>query len=92
MAAYRALTRAGVTTRDAAELTGVARATAGRSTSTAPRASSRTAPANRLSAAERVDVLATLNSAEFVDRTPLQIYAELLDRGQYLCSVSSHRR
>lgn len=32
MAAYRALTSAGVTTRDAAELTGLARVTAGRDT------------------------------------------------------------
>jgi len=73
-------------------LTGVSRATAGRSTSTATRPSPRTAPANRLTAAERVEVLAVLNSAEFVDRTPLQVYAVLLDRGQYLCSVSSMYR
>jgi len=98
MAAYRALTIAGVTTRDAADLTGVARATADRSTArgssteTVSRPSPRTAPANRLSAAERVEVLTVLNSPEFVDRTPLQIYAVLLDRGRYLCSVSSMYR
>jgi len=28
----------------------------------------------------------------FVDRTPLQVYAELLERGQYLCSVSTMYR
>jgi len=65
MAAYRALTLAGVTTRDAADLTGVARATAGRPearpASTTSRPSPRTAPANRLSVAERVEVLAVLN-------------------------------
>jgi len=33
--------------------------------------------------------LAVLNSAEFVDRTPLQAYAVLLERGEYLCSVST---
>lgn len=30
-----------------------------------------------------------LNSVEFVDCTPLQIYAVLLERGRYLCSVST---
>jgi putative transposase len=97
MVAYRALINVGVTTRDAADLTGVARATAGRGTSTTTRPalgrpSSRSAPANRLSVAEQVEVLAVLNSAEFVDRTPLQVYAVLLDRGRYLCSVSSMYR
>lgn len=93
MGTYRALIVAGVTTRDAADLTGVARATAGRAaTPTSRRSSPRPAPANRLSAAERAEVLAVLNSAEFVDRTPLQIYAVLLERGRYLCSVSSMYR
>jgi len=94
MFAYRELTEAGVTTRDAAGLTGVARATAGRATSStsASRPSPRSVPANRLSAAERAEVLDVLNSAEFVDCTPLQIYAVLLDRGRYLCSVSSMYR
>jgi transposase InsO family protein len=96
MAAYRALTNAGVTTRDAAGLTGVARATAGRAesstASTMSRRPPRTAPANQLSIAEQTEVLAVLNSPEFVDRTPLQVYAVLLDRGRYLCSVSSMYR
>jgi putative transposase len=89
MTAYRALTLAGVSTRDAAHLTGVSRATAGR-TKTAAAASPlglspRPRPANRLTALERAQVLATLNSAEFVDCTPIQIYTVLLERGQYLC-------
>jgi transposase InsO family protein len=96
MLAYRALTNAGVTTRDAAHLTGVARATAGRAQSSPTLPSSRRpprpVPANRLSVAERIEVLGVLNSAEFVDRTPVQIYAVLLDRGVYLCSVSSMYR
>jgi putative transposase len=93
MVAYRALTSAGVTTRDAADLTGLARASAGRAaTSDTRRSSSRPVPANRLSVAERVEVLAVLTSAEFVDRTPLQVYAVLLDRGRYLCSPSSMYR
>ena len=90
MTAYRALTAVGVTTRAAAGLTGVSRATAGRAVRV--RASQRSVPANRLTATERAEVLAVLNSAEFVDRTPLQVYARLLDDGRYLCSVSSMYR
>jgi len=37
-------------------------------------------------------VLAVLNSDEFVDKPPLQVYAILLERGQYLCSVSTMYR
>jgi len=48
-------------------------------------------PANRLSPAERAQV-AVLNGDEFVDQTPLQVYATLLARGQYLCSVSTMYR
>jgi putative transposase len=93
MGAYRALTTAGVTTRAAAELTGVARATAGRTTTAATRPRLlRPLPANRLTTDERAELLTVLNSAEFVDRTPLQVYAVLLDRGRYLCSVSSMYR
>jgi putative transposase len=93
MIAYRALTGTGVTTRSAARLTGLARASAGRATATStPRRWPRPRPMNRLTAAERAAVLAMLNSAEFVDCTPLQIYAELLDRGRYLCSVSTMYR
>jgi putative transposase len=50
------------------------------------------APANRLSAAERATVLAVLNSDEFVDCAPIQVYATLLDRGIYLCSISTMYR
>ncbi|MGI8867745.1 MAG: IS3 family transposase [Mycobacteriales bacterium] len=92
MLAFRALTKAGVTTRDAAHLTGVSRATAGRLPRRGTVSALRSVPANRLTALERAEVLAVLNSVEFVDRTPLQIYAVLLDRGRYLCSVSSMYR
>ena len=97
MDTYRELTMAGVTTRSAATLTGVPRATATRKTSASigslagmPRQP--VAPANRLTDAERAAVLATLNSDEFVDQAPLQVYASLLARGQYLCSVSTMYR
>jgi transposase InsO family protein len=49
-------------------------------------------PANQLTDGERIQVLAVLNGAEFVDRTPLQVYAVLLARGEYLCSVSTMYR
>src|SRR5699024_11921501 len=49
-------------------------------------------PANRLTCAERARVLAVLTSAEFVDSTPMQVFATLLDREIYLCSVSTMYR
>ena len=91
MGAYSDLTAAGVTTRRAAALTGVPRSTAtARKTPVAP--AGVPAPrvvANKLSPAERARVLAVLNNTEFVDCTPLQVYATLLERGVYLCSVST---
>lgn len=98
MGTYVELTGAGVTTRDAAGLTGIPRATATRATKPAPVPESalvagpgRT-PVNRLSLAERTRVLEVLDSEEFVDRAPLQVYATLLERGEYLCSVSTMYR
>lgn len=37
-------------------------------------------------------MLATLNSDEFVDKPPLQIHAILLERGEYVASVSTMYR
>lgn len=42
-------------------------------------------PALALSAAERERIRQTLDSERFQDETPRQIYAALLDEGQYLC-------
>lgn len=92
MNAYRELATAGVTTRAAAALTGVARATATRASSTRRRTRTPVTPVNRLTAAEQHRVLAVLNSAEFIDRTPIQVYATLLRQGTYLCSVSTMYR
>ena len=93
MNAYTDLTGAGTSSRAAAALTGVPRATAARrSARPTPPAPRQARPANRLSHAERVEVLATLNSDEFVDTTPMQVYATLLDRGVYLCSVATMYR
>jgi len=93
MATYAELTGAGVTTRDAAELTGLPRSTATRRRAepakvpVAPRP-----PANRLSAAERLAILAVLDAPRFVDLPPIQIFAILLDEGRYLCSISTMYR
>ncbi len=94
MGAYRDLTAVGVGTRAAASLTGMSRATAARAkrSPAAPSPAPAAAPANRLSPAERGELLAVLNSDEFVDQPPLQVYATLLERGRYLCSVSTMYR
>jgi putative transposase len=46
----------------------------------------RTPPARALSAAEREAVLAELHSERFVDCSPAQVWATLLDEGRYLAS------
>ena len=46
----------------------------------------RPAPARALSALEREAVLGELHSARFVDCSPAQVYATLLDEGRYLAS------
>ena len=93
MATYQQLAQAGVTTRAAAELTGLPRSTATRRT-TAPvvKPAAARPPANRLSAVERSEILAVLDAPGFVDLPPIQIYATLLDEGRYLCSISTMYR
>ena len=49
-------------------------------------------PVNKLTDLERRRVLEVLTSDRFVDLAPLQIYAQLLDEGVYLCSVSTMYR
>lgn len=93
MGAYADLTARGTPTRQASVLTGISRATASRRQQCpGPPTPREMVPANRLSCTERAKVLAVLTSDEFVDATPLQIFAELLDRGIYLCSVSTMYR
>lgn len=76
------------TTRAAAALTGICRATAARrKTRPLPVPRETVAPTNRLTCPERAHVLAVLNSDEFVAAAPIQVYATLLDRGVYLCSI-----
>ena len=46
----------------------------------------RPTPARALCEGEREHVLETLSSPRFVDRSPAEVVATLLDEGQYLCS------
>jgi putative transposase len=80
--------------RAAARLTGVSRATAHRATVIGPKRPRRRGrpPANRLDDAERAAVLAVLNSDRFVDTTPIEVFATLLDEGVYLASIATFSR
>jgi putative transposase len=91
MGIYREPRAAGITTRAAARLTGLSRATVTRKPRP-PLWVVSPAPANSLSATERANVVAALDSPRFVDQPPLQVYAQLLDEDTYLCSVSSMYR
>jgi transposase InsO family protein len=96
--AYVSLIGGGVSTRHAAVLTAVVRSTAvrRRRAATAPTPAAPVPPAcdpvNKLTDLERRRVLDVLTSGRFVDLAPLQIYAQLLDEGVYLCSVSTMYR
>lgn len=57
---------------------------------TAPRP--RPTPVRALSPTERQDVLAVMHEPRFVDLAPRQVYAQLLDEGQYLCSLRTMYR
>jgi putative transposase len=96
--AYTSLTADGVCTREAALLTGLVRSTAIRrgNAATAPTpvvvSQPATGPVNKLTTRERLRILEVLTGTRFVDLAPLQIYAQLLDEGVYLCSVSTMYR
>lgn len=93
MGAYDDLVAAGTTTRKAATLTGVPRATAARRhRRPTPLLREGKAPVNALSETERARVLGVLNSDEFVDAAPTAVYATLLARGEYLCSPATMYR
>ena len=49
-------------------------------------------PARSLSGTERKGVLDVLNSERFADVAPAQVYATLLDEGNYLCAVRTMYR
>jgi len=52
----------------------------------------RSTPARALSSMERETVLATLHAERFVDQSPAEVYATLLDEGRYLCSIRTMYR
>jgi putative transposase len=80
--------------RAACDALGVARASLYRYTqptrSTIPL--QRPTPPRALRLEERVTVLDQLNSERFLDQAPAQVYATLLDEGQYFCSVRTMYR
>ena len=90
MLAYRQITATGWPTREAADLVGVARATATRKPTVAlPVPAPPVVPANKLNRVDRARILELVNSPTFVDLPPIQIYAQLLDQGVYLASIST---
>jgi putative transposase len=62
-----------------------------KNTSTTP-VLTRQRPEHALSDAEQQTVLATLHAPRFVDLAPPQVYAQLLEEGQYLCSIRTMYR
>ncbi len=96
MDTHRQLTGAGTSTRAASQLTGIARASIERDnrrrTRGTPLPAQPQAPANALSTQEKAQLLAVLDSPEFVDAAPAQVYAALLDQGRYLASISTMYR
>ena len=69
----------------ACEALGIVRSSLYRARQPHPVAQPRLAPAHALSSTEREAVRETLNSERFMDKAPRQIYAALLDEGEYLC-------
>lgn len=57
-----------------------------------PASKPRPRPARGLSDDERAKVLATLDSDEYMDKAPAQVYAALLELGIYLCSIRTMYR
>ena len=90
-AAYQRLLDIKIPQRKAAVIAGVSRTTMNRKPSK-PQDTPRPAPPNKLSHVERAAILSALNSPEWVDMAPMQVYAKLLDEGQYLGSLSSFYR
>lgn len=88
MGTYRALLGAGVPSRAAAVLVGIPRATATR-IPRPPTLRARVVPVNKLTVMERAKLLCVVNSPQFVDLPPIQIYARLLDEGVYVGSIST---
>jgi putative transposase len=78
----------GVTAREACEALGIPRANyyRWRQPAAVSEPSIRPSPPRTLEPEERQKVLDVLHDAAFVDRSPTEVYATLLEQGQYLCS------
>ena len=87
-------TRTEVGTAAACRSLGVPRATLYRHRQTKPPASAapRPKPPRALSEQERRQVLDVLHSEPFADKAPAEVYAALLDQGEYLCSIRTMYR
>ena len=57
-----------------------------------PMTPARRSPRNRLTDVERARVLEVVNSKRFIDLAPIQIFAQLLNEGTYLYSISTFYR
>jgi putative transposase len=81
-------------TRTACDLLGVSRATRyrRRRPPLAGPPAPRPTPPNKLTEAERQQVLEVLRSPEYCDLAPAQVWARLLDEEIYLCSISTMYR
>jgi len=86
--------QAATSTKQACELLGASRATLYRRRNPPPRPAprARPAPPNKLTEAERQQILTVLRSAEYCDLAPAQVWARLLDDGIYLCSIRTMYR
>lgn len=88
MTAIADLRREGVTAREACEALGTPRANyyRWRQPAATSKPSIRPSPPRTLAPEERQKVLDVLHDTAFVDRSPAEVYATLLEQGQYLCS------
>lgn len=77
---------------DACEALGVPRSRVYRERQPKREPQPRPTPPHALAADERAEVRAVLNSERFMDQSPRQVYAALLDKGRYLASVSTMYR
>ena len=81
-----------VGTQAACRALGVSRASLYRRRRPRPPAAARPRPPRALTAGERQSVLEQLHSPRFVDQTPAETYATLLDEGIYHCSIRTMYR
>jgi putative transposase len=75
--------KAGV--KEACRALGIPRSSLYRARKPKPEPSPRPPPSRALDAAEREKVRAVLNSERFWDCAPREVYATLLDEGEYYC-------